>query len=68
VAGLSGVVGRHVRYANPRSLPEALNLALAINVSDKTRKIQGDILHEDGPVCRSVKSIIREEESREKWI
>jgi len=30
VAGLSGVVGRQLRYAHPRTLQVALNLALAV--------------------------------------
>ena len=31
VAGLSGVVGRQVRYTHPRQWQEALNLAVVLN-------------------------------------
>ena len=35
VAGLSGVVGRQVRYAHPRTLQEVWNLALAVDEADR---------------------------------
>ena len=35
VAGLSGVVGRQLRYAHPRTLQEVLNLALAVDEADR---------------------------------
>jgi len=35
VAGLNGIVGRQVRYAHPKSLPEALNVALAVDEAEK---------------------------------
>ena len=38
VAGLSGVVGRQVLYAHPRSLQEALNLALAVDEHGKQER------------------------------
>lgn len=38
VAGLSGDVGRQFRYAHPRNLPEALNLALAIDEAENQER------------------------------
>jgi hypothetical protein len=38
VAGLSGVVGRQVRYAHPRTLQEALNLPLAVDEAERQER------------------------------
>ena len=38
VSGLSEVVGRQVRYAHPRNLREALNLALALDEAEKQKR------------------------------
>jgi len=38
VAGLSGVVGSQVRYAHPRTLQEALNLALAVDEAERQER------------------------------
>jgi len=35
VAGLSGVVGKQVRYANPRNLEQALSIDLAVQEAEK---------------------------------
>jgi len=39
VAGLSGVVSRQVRYAHPRNLHEALNLALVVDEAEKQERL-----------------------------
>ena len=38
VAGLSGFVGRQVRYAHPRCLQEVLNYALAVDQAEKQER------------------------------
>jgi len=38
VAGLSGVVSRQVRYTHPRTLHEALNLALAVDEAERQER------------------------------
>jgi len=38
VGGLAGVVGREVRYAHPKNLGEAVNLALAVDEAEKQER------------------------------
>jgi hypothetical protein len=38
VAGLTGVPGRHVRYANPQSVQQALTIALAVTEAEKQER------------------------------
>ena len=38
LAGLSGVVGREVRYAHPKNLHETLNLALVVDDAEKQER------------------------------
>jgi hypothetical protein len=40
VAGLIGIAGKQVRYANPRNLEQALSIALAVQEAEKKRTVQ----------------------------
>ena len=38
VTGFNGIVGRQVRYTHPKNLPEALNVALAVDEAEKQER------------------------------
>jgi len=38
VSGLNGVVGKHTRYASPRSMHQALQIALGVEKAEKQDK------------------------------
>ena len=53
VSGLGGSVGHHVRISCPRSLPEALNLALAVQEAERQERSNGSFYAKSEKSVRS---------------